>query len=194
MPDAPAPRELTDPEALRLLAHPMRHRIARQLRRGPATSTTLARALGLNTGATSYHLRQMARHGFIEELPELARGRERWWRACPVDLRFPPRSRQSPEARPLIDEMNRLDFVADLEQFARFQLERDEMGEWGDALLFSRGAMRLTVEELVEFFEAYIELLHRYRRPDHQTPDGARTVLARLVAFPEPEEDAARAE
>lgn len=185
MNDRPEPREITSPETLKLLAHPHRYRIARQLRRGPATSTTLARELGLNTGATSYHLRQMAEHGFIEEVPELARGRERWWRAVPMDVRFPPRSRQSEEARALFDEINRLDLADDMEQFARFQLVRDEMGEWGDAHFFSQGSMRLTIEEAKEFFEEYLKLLYRFKRPDDQTPPDARIMMARLVAFPE---------
>ena len=179
-------RQITDLGSLRLLAHPMRYRVMDRLRQGPATSTTLARALGLNTGVTSYHLRQMAEHGFIEEVPELSRGRERWWRARPLDLRFPRRSEQSEEMRPVMDEMHRLDFAAELEQFARFQLEREELGPWADALLFSRGSIRVDLAELEEFFEEYISLLKRYQRPDEETPPHARTVLARLVAFPVP--------
>jgi DNA-binding transcriptional ArsR family regulator len=179
-------REITDLESLKLLAHPVRYRIQDRLQHGPATSTTLARALGLNTGATSYHLRQMAEHGFIEEVPELSRGRERWWRARPMDLRFPRRSEQSEEIRPVMDEMHRLDFAADLEQFARFQLEREELGPWADALLFSRGSIRVDLDELEEFFEEYISLLKRYQRPDEETPPRARTVLARFLAFPVP--------
>src|SRR5690349_15426854 len=49
---------------------------------GPATATSLATRLGLNTGATSYHLRQLATHGFIVEDEERGNGRERWWRAA----------------------------------------------------------------------------------------------------------------
>jgi hypothetical protein len=86
----------------------------------------------------------MAQYGFIEEVPELAHGRERWWHSARVDLRFPPRSQQSPEMRSAMDELTRLDLAADLQQLARFQLERDNMGEWGDALLFSRGSIRLS--------------------------------------------------
>jgi DNA-binding transcriptional ArsR family regulator len=179
-------REIIDLGSLKLLAHPMRYRVMDRLRQGPATSTTLARALGLNTGVTSYHLRQMAKHGFIEEVPELSRGRERWWRARPLDLRFPRRSEQSEEMRPVMDEMHRLDFAAELEQFARFQLEREELGPWADALLFSRGSIRVDLAELEEFFEEYISLLKRYQRPDEETPPHARTVLARLLAFPVP--------
>ncbi|MSW72103.1 MAG: helix-turn-helix domain-containing protein [Actinobacteria bacterium] len=48
---------------------------------GPATATVLAGRLGLNTGATSYHLRQLAQHGFIEEDTERGNARDRWWRA-----------------------------------------------------------------------------------------------------------------
>ena len=50
--------------------------------RDPATATTLATRLGLNTGATSYHLRQLAQHGFIVEDAERGNARDRWWRAA----------------------------------------------------------------------------------------------------------------
>lgn len=68
--------------ALRALAHPQRLRMLGLLRvEGPATATTLAARLKLNSGATSYHLRQLARHGFIEEDTERGNARDRWWRS-----------------------------------------------------------------------------------------------------------------
>src|SRR3954470_17195944 len=77
------PTELSDLATLKALAQPRRQRMLQHLTvHGPATSATLARALGLNTGATSYHLRELARHGFVEEVAEPAEasghGRERW--------------------------------------------------------------------------------------------------------------------
>ena len=70
-----------DATALKALAHPVRLRMLGMLRiDGPATATQLAGRLGLNSGATSYHLRQLAQHGFIEDAPGPSR-RERWWRA-----------------------------------------------------------------------------------------------------------------
>jgi DNA-binding transcriptional ArsR family regulator len=176
--------EIRDIEALRLLAHPLRHRIDQELRRGPVNSTTLARALGVSTGLASYHLRQLAEHGFVEEAPELARGRERWWRVVRKDRRFPRWSEQSPEMRAVIGQMNRTDFLADLEEFARFEREREGLGEWADAFPFSRGTIRVNLHELVEFFEEYIALLYRYNRPEAETPDDARTVLTRFYAIP----------
>ncbi|TCS08998.1 winged helix-turn-helix domain-containing protein [Rhizobium sp. BK418] len=71
-----------DVTALKALAHPVRLRMLGMLRiDGPATATQLATRLGLNSGATSYHLRQLAQYGFIEDAPGPSR-RDRRWRAC----------------------------------------------------------------------------------------------------------------
>jgi predicted ArsR family transcriptional regulator len=68
---------------LKALSHPVRVRMLGLLRvDGPATATTLATRLGLNTGATSYHLRQLAQHGFIVDDEARGNGRERWWKAA----------------------------------------------------------------------------------------------------------------
>jgi len=69
-------------DQLKALTHPVRVRMLGILRTdGPATATALATRLGLNTGATSYHLRQLAQHGFVEDDRERGSGRERWWQA-----------------------------------------------------------------------------------------------------------------
>ena len=79
----PADSITPTPQQLRALTHPVRLRILRILRTEDATTATaLAARLGLNTGATSYHLRQLATHGFIVDDPSLGTGRERWWRAA----------------------------------------------------------------------------------------------------------------
>ncbi|MEO5663573.1 MAG: helix-turn-helix domain-containing protein, partial [Nocardioides sp.] len=72
-----------DIAGLRALSHPVRLRMLGLLRsEGPATATTLAQRLDLNTGATSYHLRQLAQHGFITEDTDRGNARDRWWRAA----------------------------------------------------------------------------------------------------------------
>ena len=158
----------------------------RQLHRdGPAISTSLAHARGENTGATSYHLRQLAEHGFVEEVPERRRGRERWWRARTRDIRFPPRSRMDEEVRAAFDELGRLNVADDVAAFARFQQQRDSLGEWGDALLFARGGLRLTLPQVRRFWEDYMALYNRYASDE---PSGdAQRVLLRFVAFPDVE-------
>ncbi|RDE08823.1 ArsR/SmtB family transcription factor [Pelagibacterium lacus] len=70
------------PQALKALTHPDRLKMLGILRlEGPQTATGLAARLGLNSGATSYHLRQLAHHGFIETDAERGNRRERWWKA-----------------------------------------------------------------------------------------------------------------
>ncbi len=177
-------------DGLKALAHPRRLQIMERLAmHGPATSATLARGLGLNTGATSYHLRALARFGFVEETTgdRGAHGRERWWRAVSQDLRLPPRSQQDPETRQVVDEMNRLAYASDLRLFAWLQNSQGaDVGAWMDAFPYSRGTIRLTLDELRELFEDYIALLNRYKRPAEETPPDARTVLTRFLAFPAP--------
>ncbi|WP_245765391.1 ArsR/SmtB family transcription factor [Nonomuraea jiangxiensis] len=172
------------------LANPLRQRILRELELvGEATSTVLAARLGVTSGGTSYNLRVLAEHGFVEEVRERAHGRQRWWRLTRRSVRFPVRSRQSPELRAAIEELNRLWLAEDAETFARFQDVRARMGPWADAVPYSRGSIRLTLDELAAFFEDYLALLQKYQRPADETPLEARTVLTRFFAFPEPQEE-----
>lgn len=178
--------DLTDLHTIRALAHPRRQRMLQYLGlHGPMTSAGLARALALNTGATSYHLRELAKIGFVEEVPELAHGRERWWRAPRRDLRLPARSAQDPAVRSVLDEAVRLELADDFDEFLRYQRDDEDPG-WVDASLTSRGAIRLAVGEVQDFFNDYIGLLNRYRQRA-ETPADARTVAVRLLVFPMPE-------
>ncbi|MGQ4488806.1 ArsR/SmtB family transcription factor [Streptomyces sp. SAS_281] len=196
MPEKPGGTEITELAALKALAQPRRQQILQHLTlHGPATSAILARALGLNTGATSYHLRELARYGFVADtVPQEPAGRRgRWWRAVPGDRRFPPPSRRTPELSLVIDELNRHAYAADLALFERLQRERADAApdEWADAFAYSRGTLSLTLPELRAFFEEYIALMNRYRRPGADTAPGARTVHTRLLAFPAPDPDRA---
>ncbi|MGW5657713.1 ArsR/SmtB family transcription factor [Streptomyces humi] len=87
-PQDPQVRDL-DARSLRGLAHPLRMQLLDALRYGgPATASQLAEKLGESSGATSYHLRQLAAHGFVVDAPERGKGRERWWKAAHQGLRF----------------------------------------------------------------------------------------------------------
>lgn len=183
MTDVPGPREIGDLATLKALSHPRRHAVFQQLTLlGPATSASLARAMGLNTGATSYHLRELAKHGFVEDFQPLepTHGRERWWRVVPADLRFPPPSRQTPAVREAFEEMNRQAYLSDIELFERLR-RNPGLGEWMDAFRSSRGSVEVSLAELDDFFEEFVALLNRYKRSP--APD-TRTVLTRLFVFP----------
>ena len=88
-----------DATSLKALAHPIRTRILRILEvRRQVSVTSLAAELGESTGTTSYHLRQLARHGFVEQFtpddaaPPTGRSRagrpQRWWRMAVDQVHF----------------------------------------------------------------------------------------------------------
>ncbi|WP_326739245.1 ArsR/SmtB family transcription factor [Streptomyces sp. NBC_01022] len=141
MPEKPGGTEITELAALKALAQPRRQQILQRLTlHGPATSAILARALGLNTGATSYHLRELARYGFVADTvpPRPDARRARWWQAVPGDRRFPPPSRRTPGVRLVMNELNRHAYAADLALFEQLQRESGtgadgrEADEWAD--------------------------------------------------------------
>ena len=75
------------PEELKALAHPLRMAMYDYLsEHGSATASQLGRHLGESSGQTSYHLRQLEKHGFVEDDPAHERGRDRWWRAVGYSL------------------------------------------------------------------------------------------------------------
>ena len=83
--DTPARHDrVLDLTSLKALAHPLRVQILDELSTyGPATASGLAAKLGESSGATSYHLRQLEKNGFVAEDTERGVGRERWWRRVP---------------------------------------------------------------------------------------------------------------
>src|ERR1039457_3742439 len=86
---------------MRALAHSARIAIAQHLALdGPATATECARITGLSASACSYHLRALARWGFIEEdKASAADGRHRPWRARAVRVSLPEGAGQPAAAR-----------------------------------------------------------------------------------------------
>ncbi|MGH3447509.1 MAG: helix-turn-helix domain-containing protein [Nocardioidaceae bacterium] len=75
-----------DPRSLKAVAHPVRGTLLYELfARGASTATELAAAIGEPVNSVSFHLRQLAKYGVIEEAPAPERGRDRrqrWWRAA----------------------------------------------------------------------------------------------------------------
>jgi DNA-binding transcriptional ArsR family regulator len=181
------PHEVRDVEALRVLAHPMRQRILRFLRQvGPATSTTLARELGENSGIMSYHLRQLGEYGFAQEVTGRGQGRERWWQAAPEPV-WIPREGLSEEARAEASGLPLRPLAADMEGFERFRAARGAMGEWGRGTwVVMRTRLTLTREEAGQLIAEQQELISRYQRDARDTRAAARTVVAGFFAYPEP--------
>jgi hypothetical protein len=76
----PGRLNLTDPKAIRALAHPMRWALLEALGdAGTLTATQASEMLGESPANCAFHLRTLAKYGFVEEAGG-GRGRERPWR------------------------------------------------------------------------------------------------------------------
>jgi DNA-binding transcriptional ArsR family regulator len=184
------PREVRDIEELRALAHPMRQRILRRLHdSGPATSTTLARDLGENSGIMSYHLRLLAGHDFVRQVAGRGQGRERWWEASPQPT-WIPREGLSVKAQAEASGLRPAAWADALAGFERFRAARQAMGEWGRGTwVRGRTTLALTREQAVQFIADQQELVRRYQQDANDARPGARTVVFASVTYPEPTPD-----
>ena len=178
------PREVIgDAKRWKALSHPLRGEMLRHLdENGPATSTTIAAALGENTGTTSYHLRVLADAGIIEEVPERAHGRERWWRTFPTDHREPNYDSLSPKDRAALDEWRAGQIPGELALVNRFIRDGRQHGKWAKA---SRADGYYTVEDLEALHEEYVALLNKYGHSARDAPPGARPMQLRMFYIPE---------
>ena len=171
--------------ALRALAHPVRLRMLGLLRsEGPATATTLAVRLGLNTGATSYHLRQLAQHGFIEEDSARGNARDRWWRAAHQATTTAPEAPGDTEGAELLDAYLQAVAVVLTEQLQRAIEERSLLpDEWRAASEFSDFVIRLTPGRARALQDALQAMI---LAEEDEEGDDARELVIQLTAFPRP--------
>ncbi|MFJ2567335.1 MULTISPECIES: ArsR/SmtB family transcription factor [unclassified Streptomyces] len=166
-----------DARSLRGLAHPLRMRLLTTLRHGgPATASQLAAKLGESSGATSYHLRQLAAHGFVEDAPEHGKGRERWWRAAHGGVSFDETLLKDPD--PQVRGAADL-FLHELanqrtQELSTWLGTRHDWSEaWTRASDMSDWTLRLTPELALGLIGKMHELLESYRAlaPEDGTPD-----------------------
>jgi DNA-binding transcriptional ArsR family regulator len=185
---------LTDPKALRAMAHPTRLELIGLLRRGgPLTATQAAERIGESPASCSIHLRQLAKYGLVEEAGG-GRGRERPWRATAISTEWPVFG-ESEETRAAGEMLSRVVVERYFESAVEW-LERQpsEPPEWAEAALFGDALVYMTVEELREVEARIRELFEPFlQRLEDQAPraEGSRPVSVIALAFPlaEPERE-----
>ena len=178
-------REL-GPEQLKALTHPLRVAILRALRSdGAATATALARRLGESSGATSYHLRQLARHGYVEEVPDSGDRRDRWWRAAFHGQRVDTAKWIADAGdRAVVSAYEALIVQNAADALMTYVVEQSAGAwseEWVDAATVSDKSLRLTPAQcrrLVDKMHALMESFAKYDAP------GAEQVVVQVNAFP----------
>jgi hypothetical protein len=171
---------VTDQQTEAALRHPVRAALLDLIRRrGSVTSTQAVAELGGSSGLHSFHLRQLARYGLVEQVPT-AGGRARPWRLATQHADPEPADGQSADlgalARGLEDE-----------SYQRWLAGRDKApARWQRDEAFSQ-VLYLTPRELTAMGAAIRELIAEYRHREYRPsarPSGAAPVAVVARLFP----------
>jgi DNA-binding transcriptional ArsR family regulator len=184
-PARPAERTLTDPRAIKALAHPARLSVLDALSGDvELTATECAAAAGVSPSAMSYHLRALEKWGFVERAENSTDGRERPWRSVPGGWRIEAMPDRAATAATTTITSLMLDRMrVDIAKW--FDREREQPSEWRDATTVENRALWLTAEEAEHLRDVYEEATDAYRgRSAADHPDGARRVRLGRVVVP----------
>jgi|SRR5205085_3074476 predicted ArsR family transcriptional regulator len=184
--------ELSDPKALRALAHPKRIALLSLLTvERELTASEAGRLLGETPASCSFHLQQLAKHGFVEEAGP-GRGRRRPWRRTSSGHRWGD-SAAGPEAAAAATELSRVVQEQHAAQVLAWVDRADsEPREWRNAAVSVDNTAYLTAAELQQLQEELLEVVYlrlvehygdRLKNPIRRPP-GARPVRVFGVAFP----------
>jgi hypothetical protein len=182
-------RDLRDPRAMRALAHPRRFDLIELLHReGPLTATQCAERLEDSPAGCSYHLRQLARYGFVEEA-DGGVGRERPWQVVKTGLtiRTDP-AEMTAAQRAAVDLLEDVISGRRAEWLQRWHRNRNQASAaWRSAASESDFGFWATPEEVQELNRRIFELLAPYQQrtfDEGRPAPGAEFVSYLIYAFP----------
>lgn len=174
--------QIADSRALRALAHPLRLDLIELLGAGgPATAAECARRLGTSQASCSFHLRQLAKYGFVEEAQSSGDRRERRWQLTELEQRW---SAESPGA----EQFERVFVGREADRILAWRASAVEQPEsWREAAFLGGVTVPLTATELADVRQSLRAVLDRYveRLGDRSAwPRGARLVRVFLSGTP----------
>lgn len=179
------PKVLTDPKAIRALAHPARLTVLEALSDGDdLTATACAEVAGITPSAMSYHLRALQRWGFVERAASSEDGRERPWRATASGWQIDatPDAVAATAATAVVGSMfDRL--RADVAAY--FPREPLETKQWREVSAIESKRLWLTADEageLQRMYKTFVDARRGRTASDH--PVGARRVRLTRVLVP----------
>ena len=188
--ELPEPLSITDPTVMRALAHPVRMGLIELFGvHATLTATQASEALGESPANCAFHLRTLAKYGFVEEAGG-GRGRERPWKASRRSLRIRLRSAdlESEQAQVAAGALEQLWhdrwFTRVRDAFAT----RGWSPEWEDASGSSQTLIFLTADELRamrdEIGAIIARNMHERRVDPTKRPAGALPVEIGNFAYP----------
>jgi DNA-binding MarR family transcriptional regulator len=135
--------QITDPRALRALAHPLRLDLVEVLGvLGQATAAECARRLDTSQASCSFHLRQLAKYGFVEEAQPSEDSRERPWRLTDLEQNW------SADAGPAADQLERVFVQREADRILGWLAADDAPQAFRKASFVGGATIPLTVDEL----------------------------------------------
>jgi DNA-binding transcriptional ArsR family regulator len=179
--------ELSDARQMRAVAHPTRLALIGLLRReGPMTATQAGARLDESSGSMSFHLRQLAKYGLVEETGD-GTGRQKPWRAT---ARYTSWSAtpQDPELAEATAQFSRV-IAARYAALVQAWIDRQayESDAWKEASQFGDTFLWLTPDELTHLGQQLTALLGPYDRrmtDEAERPEGSRLVSWLHLTFP----------
>jgi DNA-binding transcriptional ArsR family regulator len=183
-----------DAAALKAMAHPLRVQMMRILQlRKRASVTSLAAELGETTGATSYHLRQLAKFGFVEEFEpdadddteaHTAGRKQRWWRMSVDQIHMTGfefmRNEETREAAGFLLREFQADRSRRLANW--FATATQWPDEWQRGSTDMDGHLELNAKQMRALGEEMAALIQKYN--ELKPGRGARTIDIQYAIFP----------
>jgi DNA-binding transcriptional ArsR family regulator len=187
-PELPELRKITDAQTMRALAHPVRIALIEELSiAGPMTATEVGERIGESPTTCSFHLRQLAKYGFVEEAGG-GKGRARPWRMTSIGMSF-SLTHDDPEAEIAAGALSR---VLRERQLARYQTWLQTKAayprRWREAADESKWGAYLTAEELEQLNDELVAMLrarfHERLADPSKRPPGAALVEMLIFSYP----------
>jgi hypothetical protein len=180
-------RELTDPRAMRAITHPVRLALIEALGiEGPLTATQAAEVIRESPTTCSFHFRQLAKYGFVEEA-STGPGRSRSWRLTRIGMRFTDvhADAETRIAARALAQTLRERYLARLQAY--YELRSSYPDRWQEVTGESEFMLYVTPEELRAVDEEVTAILNRFRSRigDRELrPAGSLPIEVLLFAYP----------
>jgi hypothetical protein len=178
---------LTDPKAMRAMAHPVRMALIEMLAVSPTlTATQASEVLGESPANCAFHLRTLAKYGFVREAGG-GKGRERPWTRVHPTINVTTNRQEGPQAEMAAGALARVWGARSLDRIEKAFMANSWPEGWADAVRASNSTRFLTAEETVQVSEEIRQVLDRYsgRLDDPASrPAGALPVQVAYYVFP----------
>jgi hypothetical protein len=179
--------DLTDPKAMRAIAHPVRMALLELFAvHDTLTATQASEALGESPANCAFHLRTLAKYGFVTEAGG-GRGRERPWKPTTTSIRLESSRLKGEQAHLAADVLGAAFLDRWLGRIRSAFAAKAWPAEWESAVQSSQAVVFLTPRELEQVTSEMLAIINRYvsRRGDPRArPAGALPVELGLFGYP----------